>query len=240
MLILWGDGTGNFTSQQVIGSDGVFSASGDVNGDGIPDIVTPDGMLAATVALGTTGRSFPQPETVLPDVASSISVGDVNGDGFPDLLFAGDYVHQISGSTFLNDGHGVFQLAGRTPPSGTTLADLNRDGKADLAAFVGDSLMIWPGTGDPNFGSSPITIQVPASVGSFGGFLVADLDGDGLPELIGNDGIAWNKGNFQFEFTSMTMNGVFAVGDVNNDGRLDLITANGTFLNEGNQQFTQI
>jgi hypothetical protein len=100
--------------------------------------------------------------------------------------------------------------------------------------------MIWPGTGDPNFPSSPITVPIPTDFGSLSGPLIADLNGDGLPELIGENGIAWNLGNYQFDFVPINMNGVFAIGDVNNDGRPDLLTAGGTFLNEGNRQFTQI
>lgn len=240
IVMLWGDGVGGFSSQLIDGPGGFAIAAGDINGDGIPDLVIPDLALAATVVLGHAGRTFPQPEAIYPDVATGISVGDVNGDGFPDLLFAGATVEQISGSVFLNDGHGNFTLAGRTPPAGNKLADLTGSGKADLLSFSGDSLTIWPGTGDPGYQTAPIVIQVPADLGAFVAFRVADLNGDGLPELIAPDGIAWNKGNYQFDFVPMTMNGVFAIGDVNNDGRPDLITGNGTFLNQGNRQFTQI
>ena len=62
----------------------------------------------------------------------------------------------------------------------------------------------------------------------------------GLPEIIGPEGIAWNEGNFQFQFQPFNVNGVYAITDVNKDGRLDLITRSGTFLNKGNRQFTQI
>jgi hypothetical protein len=83
-------------------------------------------------------------------------------------------------------------------------------------------------------------ITIPATFGRLAGFQAVDLDRDGLPELIGENGIAWNQGNYQFDFVPMNMNGVLAIGDVNNDGRPDLITANGTFLNQGNRQFMQI
>ncbi len=65
----------------------------------------------------------------------------------------------IPGCIFLNDGHGNLSLAGRPPEGGNTLADLNHTGKADLAAFSGDSLMIWPGSGDPNYAVSPTIIH---------------------------------------------------------------------------------
>jgi hypothetical protein len=240
VLLLWGNGSGSFATQQVVGPSGFRVATGDINGDGIPDLVIPDEEFAATVVLGQAGRTYSQPSSIYPEVASSMSVGDVNGDGFPDLFFGGDSINQIPGSVFLNDGHGNFTLAGRPSYQGETLANLNGSAKADLVTFTGDSLMIWPGTGDPNYSTAPVVIQVPANFGGLAGFLSVDLDGDGLPDLIGPNGIAWNMGNYQFDFVPMNMNGVFAIGDVNNDGRPDLITANGTFLNQGNRQFTQI
>ncbi len=245
MLMLWGDGSGKFTSQQVIGPIAYDLVSGDINGDGIPDIVVPDEAVATTVVLGQARRTYPQPESIYPEIAYEMSIGDVNGDGAPDLFFSGNPGSMTPSSVFLNDVHGNFELAGRPSASGTALADLTGSGKADLVGVFGSTLTIWPGIGDPNYPSSPIVIAVPANFGRFSGSLAADplivdLDGDGLPELIGENGIAWNKGNYQFDFVPLNMNGVFAVGDINNDGERDLITANGTFLNLGNRQFRQI
>jgi hypothetical protein len=108
-----------------------------------------------------------------------------------------------------------------------------------MVTFEGSTLMIWPGTGDPNYPSASITISIPANIGRVGSQIV-DLDGDGKPDIVGDNAIGWNLGNYQFDFEPVNMNGVFAVGDVNNDGRPDLITVNGTFLNLGSRQFRQI
>jgi len=241
LLMLWGKGTGDFTSQTILGPSSVHVLSGDINGDGIPDIVVPDQALAATVVLGQTSRTYAQPISIYPELAQSMWVGDVNGDGSPDLFFSGNINAQIAGSVFLNDGKGNMTLAGRPSGLASVMADLSGGGKTDLAYFNGQgSLTIWPGSGDPNFSAQPVTISVPADIGSLSTFQAVDLDGDGLPDIVGPNGIGWNKGNYQFDFEFMNMNGVFAVADVNDDGRPDLITANGTFLNQGNRQFTNI
>jgi hypothetical protein len=244
MLFLWGNGGGTFTPQYVVGPYGFYAASGDINGDGIPDIVMPDRNLGVAVALGRTDRNYPQITSIYPEVASSIIAFDFNGDGLPDLFFGGDSVSQTPGSIFINQGNGSFQLAGRPPWEAQRIADLNGDGKPDLIAFeagfgVPDEILVWPGTSDPNYSAAPIVITSTLPFG-FAGFLTADLDGDGLPEIIGPEGIAWNEGNFQFQFQPFNFNGVYAIADVNKDGRLDLIAGSGTFLNNGNRQFTQI
>jgi hypothetical protein len=114
-----------------------------------------EGIVAAAIKVRIS-RFFPQPPFVLPEVAGDISIGDVDGDGFPDLLVSGDAPDQIPGSVFLNQQDGTFKLAARPSYWGLSLVDLNGDGKAELFGNQGDTFMIWPGTGDPNFGSSPI------------------------------------------------------------------------------------
>ena len=241
MMYLWGNGNGVFAPQYVIGPAGFYAATGDINGDGIPDMVMPDRQLAVAVALGRTDRNFPQIPSMFPEVASSILAFDFNGDGLPDLFFGGGIIAgqaPVPGSIFINQGNGNFLYAGRPPYNAQGVADLDGDGKPDLIGF-GEGIEIWPGTGDPNYNVAPIIIQPPTGLG-FAGFLSADLDGDGLPEIIGPSGIAWNQGHFQFQFQEIAFNEVYAIADVNKDGRLDLITRTGTFLNQGNRQFTQI
>jgi hypothetical protein len=80
MMYVWGNGIGAFAAQYVIGPAGFYAAAGDVNGDGIPDIVMPDRALSVAVALGRTDRSFPQISSMFPVVASSITAFDFNGD----------------------------------------------------------------------------------------------------------------------------------------------------------------
>jgi FG-GAP-like repeat len=238
VLFLWGDGSGVFAPQYIPGPVGFNLAAGDINGDGIPDVVVPDRALAVSVVLGSKGRNFPNPQSIYFDTAASIIAGDMNGDGLPDLFFQGDSLSQTPGTIFINQGNGVFQLAGRPPFQAQGFADLTGSGKPAMIAFDGVEIHIWPGTGDLDFRVAPISVQVPPP--GLAGFLAADLDGDGLPELIAGGMIAWNKGNYQFDFVKMDFNGVFGIADVNRDGRLDLLTRSGTFLNQGGRIFTQI
>jgi hypothetical protein len=241
MLYLWGDGTGNFTAQQVIGPMGFIDAVGDVNGDGIPDLIVPDRANEVSVSLGRRDRDYPSPLSLAPVEAGIVSIGDVNGDGLPDLLIAGDPAAEIPGTIFLNNGKGGFVLSGSVSPYGFLLADVNGDGLADLIGVQGTELMIWPGNGDPNFPTSPITISPPApATTDYGAIQVADIDGDGHPDLIAQGVIFFGLGSFQFSPVQIPLDAPLAIGDFNGDGKLDLAGPNQTLLNQGNRQFKTV
>jgi hypothetical protein len=115
--ILLGNGDGTFQAAQnfPVGSYPSSVVVGDVNGDGVPDlVVTSDTLLTEVVAAsGTvrvllgkgdgTFRAFPASHVsyVAGDFVSSVAVGDFNGDGWLDAVTAngsGDV------SILLNDG----------------------------------------------------------------------------------------------------------------------------------------
>src|SRR5262245_24062359 len=58
------------------------------------------------------------------------------------------------------------------------IADLNRDGKPDLAAVTGTTASVLLGNGDGTFGAqADFPVQGPNS------YAVADLNGDGIPDI---------------------------------------------------------
>jgi hypothetical protein len=116
----------------------------------------------------------------------SVAAADLNGDGKPDLAvtnnLAGD---DKSLSLLLNNGNGTFankvDYSIGHEPRALVAADLNSDGKLDLAACnsIGDAVGVLFSNGDGTFVAH---VDYPIGPGG-GGLVAADLNGDGRPDL---------------------------------------------------------
>jgi hypothetical protein len=121
-------------------------------------------------------------------------VGDFNGDGILDLATTNSGSNSVS--VLIGNGNGTFKAAVNYPtannPWGLTAADLNGDGKLDLAAS-GVELQVFLGNGDgtfqpaSNFASLTQTPNTLAA-GDFNGQgrldLLLPLDGSDVAEML--------------------------------------------------------
>ncbi len=142
--ILWGDGRGGFVSaadaRYPVGERPGYTAAGDINGDGYPDVLaTHDDVGMVDVLLGGPAGKFRFAEGSpirLTSAVWGIDLGDVDGDG--DLDAALGAMMGANPVVLLGDGRGGFvEARGAVTGSGqapnyTTLADLDRDGRLDL------------------------------------------------------------------------------------------------------------
>lgn len=126
---------------------GVRVATGDVNGDSIPDVVAaagPGGGPQVNVYDGTNYqliRSFYAYDPSFPD-GIYVAVGDVNGDGFSDIITGagaggGPHVQVFSGLNYSNIGS--FFAYASTFTGGVSVAggDVNGDGYVDIVIGAG-------------------------------------------------------------------------------------------------------
>ena len=187
-----GDGTFKATTNLTPIKDFGQIATGDFNGDGIPDLVVTNYFefgSSPTIFLGKGDGTFVAKTAsfTLAYFPTSIVVGDFNGDGLLDLAFADLNGVEIA----LGNGDGTFKETAASPiavPSelySLTVGDFNRDGKLDLAGLdnYNDRIVLLNGAGDGTFTVTATTPAVSQDwLGPFA-MVAADFNEDGVPDL---------------------------------------------------------
>jgi hypothetical protein len=172
-----------------------------------------------------------------------VAVGDLDGDQRPEIVvYAVDVFAQQSSITVLeNDGSGNFSTAASIPDGGLLLLhDVNGDGRLDLVTNGSTpSIRVRLGKGDGTFGA-PIDTDLGVR---FNRLVVADLDGDGVPDLVGDAAFPASQtllltGTGDGTFTSAgtlpaVPGGLVAVADLDNVAPLDIVGGLGVIYRAG-------
>lgn len=206
---------------------------------------TTAGQFAAATNIAANGSTSGTP--------NDVAVGDLNGDGLADIAVADAYNGNVD--ILMQDpaNHGHFMtpiyLATGNQAISVAVGDVNGDGLADVVAssydVYGDNGMVSVFIQDPANHGSFLTRVDYASGAEPSCVKIADVNGDGKPDLIitnrgpgsnhtGNAGVSVllqvssTPGTFAAPVTYATASGAInvAVGDLNGDGKPDLVVAN--------------
>ena len=229
--------------------DTLWVEIGDFNGDGAPDLVAVAHSLnRLTVLLNDGAGGFMAPARVSAgELPSAVAAADFNGDGKLDLVAANWRANSLS--VFLGDGSGGFgarsiivvDTNAWPNPELIAACDLNGDGKMDLAASSGSSVIAWLGRGDGNFDLASRT-----AIADFGtGITTGDLNGDGkLDVVVASENVVnllFGRGDGSFTTAFYGVAGGVVIGialaDFNGDGRPDVLAGNRMLFQKSDGSF---
>ncbi len=211
-------------------------AAGDLDGDGREDLLaTSAGGIRAWLSFATL--PWLEISNGLPGgTVRRITTGDFDGDGFRDLADAGGRVLLNSGmGSWLPRGAGIVLRS--TYRHAVASADIDLDGFDDLA-FAGEgppgSQVIQVFLSDGQGGWREASGGLPNGAGGpiSQGLVLADVNGDGAPELVGSS--VWARdglGNWTAA-SGISVASVWdaAAGDLDGDGTAELVQSGGYFL----------
>jgi hypothetical protein len=253
-FVLWGQGDGTFVDGPSFSAGAygpaAFSGTGDFDGDGNLDLVTSTSSNGPwqTVILWGDGQGGFTPQYLVGEAGNSQLAGDSNGDGVSDLI-------ELEDSYFLGwtlgqkDRQFDSPAYVQTPSQGfISAADALGDGYQDL--FVSGTV-----TMDGSFPGSIFHVQPDGSFRQIGsappnGVLLADLDGDGIADLLGFEGydlMIW-KGNGSGDYSSLAPayripvhgNPNVVVRDMDGDGWPDIVVGDMILYGKGGMDFEPV
>jgi len=231
---------------------------GDLNGDHFPDLVFGHFVDAADSILYQFGVFLNAGDGTLlaaPNVDAagfaieSFAVDDLDGDG------SGDIVASHGGSpsaiaAFLASGGGGFSspvtLAGgncsATVASNIVMADLDGDGRPDLAFSCDNQLRVFLNRGAPELLAGPVSYPgspaVPLTANYYPTSAVGDLNADGSMDVAVKDGASstvslfFNRGDGTFLGPTVVATGAgstpgaVAIADLDGNGVSDIVLVN--------------
>ncbi len=236
-----------------VGTSPVGLASGDIDGDGVRDLVVAnEGADSAPGSLsvlhGNGDGTFTvllqddpdEPGMLVPNLTTdlgsvAVAIGRLNGDAHPDVAVLNERSNSLS--LFTGDGGGGFTPAGTLPtgaaPKDFALVDLNGDGRLDLVMAVGneDAVSVQFGNGDLTFQpqSNHFVGTVPNQVA------LGDLDEDGALDLVvsnsrsGDISVLLGDGAGGFgpvrTYVADAEPQALTLDDLNDDGLIDAVAA---------------
>jgi hypothetical protein len=219
----------------------------DFDGDGKPDVVdratSKISIFRNTSTIGNT--SFATRQDITPGgTADKIFVADINADGKPDLLY-GD-ITKLTLVILKNKstaGSIVFDtplvITDRSAPNGITVADLDGDGRPDVAVSHENAVTfsVFRNTTQNDVVSFDAAVTIPLTERDHAiGIYSSDMDGDGKTDLVTSQEVFKNISTVgKLAFTSVkTFQGgnlpygqSLLIGDIDGDNKPDLLTSYG-------------
>lgn len=175
----------------VVTDGGTHPVAGDLNGDGVPDLVALDGAGYAAVFTYDPGLAAfvgSTPEATASDPTHG-TVADLDEDGFADVAVIGNGATVASllggsGDGTLHPGLGPVRVAVGEDPRAQATADVNSDGVADVVVVGGlaGEVNVALGTVDGRPRPGPTT-ALPAETIAHD-LAAGDVNGDGVVDLV--------------------------------------------------------